>query len=129
MVSLGRVAPNSLIAALLPASVLLAGCSGTPTPTASEQSICHQVRASLDKFPPGTSIPAYEESEANHLLPTGTHGSRMTTNVIIFVRGDFDAELIHFHDTTFERVGRAFKYRGDPALVRRLDVRCSALRL
>jgi|SRR5579872_633494 len=118
---------------LLVGCVVVAGCSGSPSASASERAICKTVRAQLDKLPHGSAVPPYDFSEANHLLPSGTSLNTIAfgvgANSIIFVRSNFARTLISSHDPAFERVGRAFQHSGDPALVTQLDARCSTLEL
>jgi hypothetical protein len=105
---------------------LLAGCSGADTPSAHDRSICTTVRKTSAELALG-SRPAssFMESESKDLL----HSSIPASSVFIFVPAGFVEELVRSGDATFQRVGHQLQHSGNPALVTRLDARCTTLGL
>jgi hypothetical protein len=105
---------------------LLAGCSGSPGPTAVERSICKTVRAQLDALPKEEPLSPYAASESKQLLK----GATSSQSTVVFVRISFVHELIRSNDPTFQRLGAALQRGvGTANPVRQLDARCSALGL
>jgi hypothetical protein len=105
---------------------LLAGCSGSPGPTAAERSICKIVRTQLDALPKEQPLPPYAAAESKQLLKGAAHPQ----NTIVFLRSSFVHELIRSHDLTFQQLGDALqRSTGGDSAIGQLDARCSALGL
>ena len=110
----------------LAVGLVLAGCSGSSSPSAADRSICNTVRSEFTDLPAhSATLPSYIDSESKQVLRSLDGNS----NLIIWGTAAFVTDLLHSQDATFRRLGNGIQHGSVPELVSQLRDRCSALGL